>query len=89
MAAEEATIAAISSVASMSSSVPNFKKKSPTTHTKATVNNSVAIVIPDTGEFEEPTTPAIYPATAAKKKETTPRKRAPANARISEPVAHQ
>ena len=29
---------------------------------------NVAIVIPETGELLEPTTPAIYPATAEKKK---------------------
>ena len=58
-------------------------------YTRPTVNSSVAIVMPETGEFDEPTTPAIYPATAAKKKATKAKKRAPANARMNDSVAHQ
>ena len=61
----------------------------PTIHTNPIVNSNVAIVIPDTGEFDEPTTPAIYPATAAKKNDTTAKKRAPARAIIMLPVAYQ
>ena len=45
--------------------------KSPTTQTIIAVNSNVAIVIPETGELLEPTTPAIYPATAEKKKAAT------------------
>ena len=61
----------------MSSFVSNPRIKSPITQTKPMVNIIVAIVIPETGEFEEPTTPAIYPATAAKKKETAAKNNAP------------
>ena len=59
IAAEEATIDAISMVANISVGVERPSIRSPIIHTSATVNNSVAIVIPDTGEFDEPTTPAI------------------------------
>ncbi len=63
--------------------------KPPTIHTSPIVKSNVAIVIPDTGEFDEPTTPAIYPATAAKKNETTAKNSAPANAIAMLPVAYQ
>ena len=61
MAADDATIEAINIVASINVGVDNPNIKSPIIHTRATVNNSVAIVMPDTGELDEPTTPAIYP----------------------------
>ena len=89
IAALLATTAAISNVAYINSSCPKPRKYDPTIHTSPTVNNNVAIVIPDTGELLEPTTPAIYPATAAKKKDTTAKNRAPANERISDPVMYQ
>ena len=89
MAADDATIEAINIVASINVGVDNPNIKSPIIHTRATVNNSVAIVMPDTGELDEPTTPAIYPATAAKKNAVTARKAAPASDSINEPVFHQ
>ena len=57
--------------------------------TKTTVNSKVAIVIPETGELEEPTTPAIYPATAAKKNAVRAKNNPPASAKINEPVLAQ
>ena len=59
MALEEATTAAMSNVARMSSSVARLRMRSPTTQTRRTVNSMVAMVMPDTGEFDEPTTPAM------------------------------
>ena len=59
MALEEATTAAMSRVARMSSSVARLRMRSPTTQTRRTVNSMVAMVMPDTGEFDEPTTPAM------------------------------
>ena len=89
IAAEEATIEAINIVASIKVGVDKPNIRSPIIQTRATVNSKVAIVMPDTGELEEPTTPAIYPATAAKKKAVTARKAAPAKDRMNEPVFHQ
>ena len=45
--------------------------------------------MPDTGELDEPTTPAMYPATAAKKKAVTAKNSPPARAKINEPVLLQ
>ena len=83
------SIAAINIVATIISVFPIFKIQPPTIHTKAIVNSKVAIVIPDTGELDDPTTPAMYPATAAKKNETTAKNNAPASAIIKLPVAYQ
>ena len=38
---------------------------------KSEVKSSVAMVTPEIGLFDEPTNPAMYPATAAKKKPAT------------------
>ena len=89
IAADVATIAAMNIVATIISVCPISRIRPPTIHTSAIVNSRVAIVIPETGEFEEPTTPAMYPATAAKKNDTTARNNAPANAIIKLPVAYQ
>ena len=89
MAALEATMAAMSNVAYIRSCFAMPRKTSPTIYTKPTVNSNVAMVMPETGEFDEPTTPAMYPATAAKKKATKARKSAPAIARMNDSVAHQ
>ena len=89
IAADEATIDAISIVASINVEVSRFSNPSPISNTSTTVNNSVAIVIPETGEFDEPTTPAIYPATAAKKKAVIAKNNPPANAKMNEPVLAQ
>ena len=59
IAALLATTDAMRSVAYINSVCSNPKKRDPTIQTKPTVNNSVAIVIPDTGELLEPTTPAM------------------------------
>ena len=89
IAAEEATIEAISIVASISVDVSRFSNPSPTISTRTTVNSNVAIVIPDIGELDEPTTPAMYPATAAKKNAVRAKNKPPAIARINEPVLAQ
>ena len=59
IAADDATIDAMSIVANISVGVERPSIKSPIIQTKATVNKRVAIVIPETGEFDEPTTPAM------------------------------
>ena len=45
--------------------------------------------MPDTGELLDPTTPAMYPATAAKKNATSARNKAPASDKMNEPVINQ
>ena len=59
IAADEATIEAIRTVANIRVEVSKFRRPSPMSNTNTTVNSSVAIVIPETGELEDPTTPAI------------------------------
>ncbi|CAI8196892.1 MAG: Uncharacterised protein [Methanobacteriota archaeon] len=59
IAAFTATTDAISKVAYINSSVSSPRAKSPTTQTMSDVAINVAIVIPDTGELEDPTTPAM------------------------------
>ena len=86
MAALTATTLAIISVAYINSFCSIPKNKSPTIQTSNAVPISVAIVIPETGELLEPTTPAIYPATAEKKKAVMAKKSEPTAPRMADSV---
>ena len=59
IAALEATMAAMRSVANIRSCFAIPSIKSPMMYTSPTVNSNVAMVMPETGEFDEPTTPAM------------------------------
>ena len=87
IAALTATTLAMINVANISSfcSIPRIT--SPTTQTNNAVPINVAIVIPDTGELLDPTTPAIYPATAEKKKAVTARNSEPNPANITDSIS--